>query len=166
MDVSTLSRSYTVRVLTEDDTDAVYALCAENPLFYQHCPPFVTRQSIADDRKALPPGKTYADKYYIGFFRQDALVAVMDLILAYPNAETAFVGFFMMKKGDQGKGTGSAITAECFDRLHQLGFRHIRLGFVKSNPQSEAFWLKNGFVRTGAESKQASYTIVIAQKEL
>ena len=36
------------------------------------------------------------DKYYLGFFAGDELVAVMDLILNYPKADIAFIGFFMM----------------------------------------------------------------------
>lgn len=34
------------------------------------------------------------------------------------------------------------------------------------NPQSEAFWKKNGFRKTGAESKQETYTVVAMQRDL
>ena len=40
-----------------------------------------TAQSIVDDMNALPPRTTYDDKYYIGYFEGEKLVAVMDLIL-------------------------------------------------------------------------------------
>lgn len=45
--------------------------------------------------EALPPNKSYDDKYYIGFFENDSLVASMDLVLGYPTEEITFIGFFM-----------------------------------------------------------------------
>ena len=70
------------------DIEKIYAMASQNTLFYQYHPPFVTWQSILDDMSALPPGKTMADKFYIGFFDGAALVAVVDMILAYPNEST------------------------------------------------------------------------------
>jgi GNAT superfamily N-acetyltransferase len=54
--------------------------------------------SIRADMAALPPRKAVEDKYYLGFYEEDRLIAVMDLILGFPKEETAFVGFFMMNK--------------------------------------------------------------------
>ena len=46
-------------------------------------------------------------KYYIGFFENSMLVAIMDLIDGYPNSNSAFIGFFMMSRTLQGVGIGS-----------------------------------------------------------
>ena len=67
-DLSVLSRKYAVRVLGEADAGAVFALCRENRLYYEYCPPFVTPESVRADMHALPPGKGPEDKYYCGFF--------------------------------------------------------------------------------------------------
>lgn len=166
MDIQKLTAKYKVRRLKESDIDAVYEIMKGNPLYFQHCPPMATQQSILEDMKALPPRTTYDDKYYIGFYQEDCLVAVMDLILNYPNTDTAFIGFFMMNKAFQGKGLGTEVIEECFKNLKAEGYQHIRLGFVKGNPQSEAFWRKNGFERTGVEDIQERYTVVVLQKEL
>lgn len=133
-------------------------------MFYHYCPPDVTRESILADMKALPPRTTYEDKYYIGYFDREKLVAVMDLILRYPNEETAFVGLFMREKGSQGQGIGSAIVEECFSFLGSIGYRFIRLGFAKGNPQSGAFWRKNGFTRTGVEADNENYVMVVMER--
>lgn len=87
------SKRYRVRRMGRGDVTDVYLLCRENGLYYQYCPPFVTEQGILDDMGALPPGKGMEDKYYIGYYRGEELVAVMDLIMAYPDGETAFIGF-------------------------------------------------------------------------
>ena len=166
MDIQKLIARFEVRKLKESDIHAVYKVMQDNPLYFQHCPPMATEQSILDDMKALPPRTTYDDKYYIGFFEEDNLVAVMDLILHFPNRETAFIGFFMLNKKVQGKGLGTEIIKECSETLKEEGYQYIRLGFVKGNPQSEAFWMKNGFIKTGVEDVQERYTVVILQKEL
>ncbi len=161
-----LSKQYRVRTLTDSDVAAVYAFCRETPLYYQYCPPFVTEDSIRADMTALPPRKTMEDKYYLGFFEGDRLAAVMDLILGFPKEETAFVGFFMMYKAIQGKGIGTALMQEVYAYLKQCGFNFVRLGFAKGNPQSEHFWLKNGFERTGVEAQNEGYVVVVMEKEL
>ena len=66
----------------------------KSKLFYEFHQPFVTRESILDDRNALPPGKSKEDKAYIGLFDGDTLVAVMDLILGYPTEEIVWIGIF------------------------------------------------------------------------
>ena len=166
MNIQEWTTKFEIRKLNESDIDAVYKIMQGNPLYFQHCPPMATHKSILDDMKALPPRTTCDDKYYIGFYKEDCLVAVMDLILNFPNKETVFIGFFMMNKEFQGKGLGTEIIKECFKSLKAEGYQYIRLGFAKGNPQSEAFWMKNGFERTGVEDVQERYTVVVLQKEL
>ena len=98
-----LSNAYNVRMLTADDIDEIYKLCCKNPLFYEYHPPFVTYDSILEDMSALPPNKTMDDKYYIGFFSDEGLVAIMDLIIGYPKDDIVLIGFFMTDKTIQEK---------------------------------------------------------------
>ncbi len=166
MEIQKLSVEYEVRKLNDADIEKVYEVMQGNPQYFQYCPPMATAQSIADDMKALPPRTTYEDKYYVGYFMDGILVAVMDLILNFPNKETAFIGFFMMNKDFQGKGIGTEIFNECCFALKKEGYQFVRLGFAKGNTQSEAFWIKNGFARTGVEDKQEHYTVVVMEKQL
>lgn len=145
MDLHLLSKSYTVRKLDEADVDAIFELMRKNEIFYKYHPPFVTKESILEDMKALPPQKSYEDKYYIGFFEDETLVANMDLILSYPTEQIAFIGFFMTDVQYQNKGIGSKIIREVCACFKSLGYTKVRLGVDKGNPQSYAFWLKNQF---------------------
>lgn len=90
----------------------------------------------------------------------------MDLICHYPNAKTAFMGFFMMNCRYQGRGIGSAIIAESLSYLKKLGFSAVRLGYRKENAQIEHFWRKNEFAPTGIETDNGQGTIVVLQKQL
>ena len=164
MEIALLSSVYHVKQIEEADIQKVYDLCKSNPLYYQHCPPFVTVDNIKEDLMALPKGKTLEDKYYVGFYSDTTLVAVMDIISGYPNAETAFIGFFMMNQQIQGKGVGTAIITEACQYFKKAGYSFARLGFAKGNPQSEAFWTKNHFEKTGMEVKAEGYVIVVMQR--
>ncbi len=125
IDIAALSSKYTVRRLTVDDLERIYTLSLGNPLFFQYCPPFVTRERILEDMSALPPRMTPADKYYVGFFQDDKLIAVMDLITNYPDTHTVFIGLFMMEKSEQGRGIGSAIVSECAHYFKSVGGHYI-----------------------------------------
>jgi RimJ/RimL family protein N-acetyltransferase len=166
MNISLLSTKYKVRKIEEQDISIVYNLCIKNTLYYKFCPPMVTEQSIRDDMLALPKGKCHEDKLYIGFYDNGKLILVMDLILEYPNKETAYIGFFMMNVETQSKGSGTNIIFEVCVALKQAGFLYVTLGYVKGNPQCEAFWLKNKFTQTGVETKSDSYTIVVMERVL
>ena len=72
----------------------------------------------------------------------------------------------MMEHEYQGKGVGSKIIEECVTYLKRLGFKYICLAYAKGNSQSEAFWMKNSFYKTGDESENEGYTAVYMQREL
>ncbi len=166
IDPSILSKSFSVCPLTEEDAETVYLLCRENTLYYQHCPPFVTPDSIRRDMKALPPGKQPEDKYYLGYFSGETLIAVLDLISGYPDPETAFIGFFMTGLSLQRQGTGSRIIRELCEALKGMSYREVRLCWVRGNPQAEAFWHKNGFSETGVSYNTDGYTVIVGAKKL
>ena len=166
MNIALLSAQYEVKRISESDLPAVLALCEGNPQFYVHRPPAVSIEGIQSDLTALPPGKTPEDKYYLGFFDQTQLLAVMDLILQYPNQETAFIGFFMLDRRFQGQGLGSSILSGCFRTFKNAGFSKVRLGYAKGNSQAKAFWTSQQFLPTGEESVQEHYTSVVMEKEL
>lgn len=166
MNLFELSLQYDVRKLTEKDIEIILELSVENPLFFQFCPPQVTRKSIREDMNVLPPDVDRENKYYIGFFEKEKLVAVMDLILGYPERNAAFIGLFMMRKSKQGQGIGSSIVSDCAGLLRNQGYQKIRLAYAKGNPQSERFWKKNGFEHTGEEMEKDGYTAVLMERIL
>ena len=169
MNYINFSKSYHVRMLTERDIPLILALCEKNTQFYEHCPPFVTEESIRDDMCALPQRKMDEpqDKYYLGFFDDaEQLVAVMDFIDHYPTEQSCFIGFFMMERSVQGHGIGSRIITELCTYLHSLGYEYIRLGYVDGNKQSESFWKKNQFTDIGLRNHTQDYTVVVMNRML
>ena len=152
MELYHLSEEYFVRKLNDNDIDMIYNLSSGNTLFYRFHPPFVTKESIMEDMQALPPNKGYDDKFYIGFFKNNRLVAVMDFICDYPDEKVIFIGLFMTDSKCQGKGIGTRIINDCCSYWKSLNYKKVRLGVDKGNPQSDAFWRKNYFVKISEDS--------------
>lgn len=166
MQLDKLSRCYSVRRLNEEDALKIYELYLSNPQYFEAMSDAPTLDGVKADLTALPPNKTYENKYYLGFYENENLIAVMDLILAFPNQRTAFIGLFMVHATQQGREVGSRIITDTLAYLKSLGYSACRLGYVKTNSQSKAFWQKNGFIPTGVESNQEKYTIILMEKKL
>ena len=164
MDIAGLSSKYDVKELGDSDIHDILNLCRENKLYYEYCPPMVTEESIKKDMTTLPPNTKISDKYYIGFYNEEKLIAVMDLIDGYPEQKIAYIGFFMTNVTIQKRGVGSEIISELCDYLKQKGFASIRLAWVKGNPQAEHFWLKNKFVILKETTSNVSDSVILAER--
>ncbi|MGQ7462326.1 GNAT family N-acetyltransferase [Streptococcus suis] len=165
MKISQFSTHYKVRKLTEADLEQVLALYQTNPLYYKHFPPLPSLESLANDLVDCPPGKSLSDKYFLGFWEHNRLVAILDLIDGYPTAEIAYIGLFMVDANLSCQGLGSRIMAELLPQL-VTRFKKVRLGYAESNPQSSYFWSKVGFCPTGEVKEIAGKTIIIAEHAL
>lgn len=164
MDLERLSVEYSIRKMQDINIPQIYMICEGNPIYYQHCPPKVTIESIKRDMTMLPPGKKGEDKFYLGFYKQDTLIAVIDLLQDYPEKNIAYIGFFMMDSKQQGKGIGTKIITDICQYLNVCGYEKTQLGYAKGNAQSETFWLKNGFVKTGREVQADGYVIICMER--
>lgn len=167
LDPAIFSDEYAVRELTSADVPAVLRLMQGNTLYFRYCggDAVPSEASILRDMSIVPGNKTLEDKYYVGFFRDETLAAIMDLIDGYPENDIAFVGFFMMNASLQGTGEGTKIISRLCTKLKALGIGRIRLGIDKGNPQSTHFWKKNGF-RVIREVPQERGTILLAERIL
>lgn len=104
MNFESIFTPYKARKLTEADIPGILNLYSENTEYFKHCPPNPNSKTVKEDLAALPPAKEAADKYFIGIFDGDSLIAVLDLIDRYPDNRTAFIGLFMVLKSLQRKG--------------------------------------------------------------
>lgn len=166
MNIDKISSKYYVSKLEDRDIDAIYNLCKRNTLYYSFCPPMITIDGIREDMDALPLGKTKDDKYYLGYYKNNDLIAVIDLIDGYPNSKTLYIGFFMVDVDNQEKGIGSSIIDElCFFAINN-NFNRIELAWVKGNPQAEHFWLKNQFIPIREGVSNTNFNVIVAQRNL
>ena len=164
-DISRFSTKYSVRYMDDSDIDEILDLCLENRQYYQYCGKQPSKELIINDLHITPPNTSADAKYYVGFYQNGTLVAIMDFIDGYPDDETAYIGFFMMNKQLQGNQIGTGIIQEICQYVKETGIREIQLGIDKGNPQSTHFWRKNGFFVI-REIEQEGGTILAARKIL
>ena len=164
-DLTKLSTQYRVRFMSDSDADALLAFCLQNDQYYRYCGKQPSRELILHDMHITPPDTPKEAKYYVGFYEGDILVAIMDLIDGYPDSDTAFIGFFMMNRQLQGRRIGTHIIQELCLYLKETGLRRVLLAIDKDNPQSNAFWAKNGF-SVIREAEHEKGTILVAEKGL
>ena len=164
-DLSKLSTQYHVRPMHDADADAILAFCLQNDQYYRYCGKQPSRELILHDLRITPPHTSADAKYYVGLYDGEILVAILDLIDGYPDSETAFIGFFMMNRQLQGRQIGTRIIQELCLYLKETGLKRVLLGIDKDNPQSNAFWAKNGF-SVIREVEQEEGTILVAEKNL
>ena len=151
--------------MNDEDVDVIFELCKGNSEYYKWCSKQNSKELILHDLHITPPGIDINDKYYVGFYDNDELVAIMDLIDGYPEKDIAFIGFFMMNANRQGSGRGSALIDGLFAYLKDIGKTEVQLGIDADNPQSTHFWKKNGF-ETIREIINEEGTILYARRLL
>ena len=166
MYIKLISNRYHVRKSLEEDVPDIYRLCCGNSMYYEYCPPFVTEKRIKEDMVTFPPNTTIDDKYYVGFYDDNKLIAVMDLINGYPEDHIAFIGFFMTDSTIQGKGIGSNIISHLCSYLKSQNYNSIRLAWIKGNPQAEHFWLKNEFIMIRETLSTTADSVILAERFL
>lgn len=76
-------------------------------------------------------------------------VGVLDLMLDYPEPETAQIVLLLFRESCQGLGYGKETTAAVEAALAARGFRALRLSVVDENTDARAFWERLGFAAVG-----------------
>lgn len=157
-DIQNFSNRFQIKELTKNDMDDVLIFCQNNTIYYHYHPVMLDKKQLLDDLFSLPPKTKRKDKYLVGFYEKETLIAILDLIDGYPFKDYAYIGFFMVNKEYQGLGIGSLLIEELIHYIKGQGYQAMRLAVDKGNPQSYTFWTKHHFQKTGEEVHDGIYT--------
>ncbi|WP_229028490.1 hypothetical protein [Anaerococcus vaginalis] len=91
--IKNMSKTYNVEKLTENDIETIYRLCQGNKLYYRYCQAEISREQILRDLYLRPEGVHEDDKYYLGFFKDELLVAVLDILKAIQTKKSVLLAF-------------------------------------------------------------------------
>jgi len=166
MKITKLSKRYLVKKLGEEDIGDIFSLCEKNKEYYEYCPPMITESLVKEDMYALPENKTLDDKYYVGLYDSEKLIAILDLIEKYPDENTIFIGLLMLDIDIQNKGIGSLIFNDLCEYLKDIGYKYIRLAWILDNKKAKHFWLKNGFEIIKQTKDYNNHSVELAQRSL
>lgn len=147
--------------LNEKDVYALLELYRSNPQFLDLSKSVCSLKSIEADMLRTPSGVVLDQKFYLGIYENNKLIAVCDLILDYPNNMEAWIGLFMVEGKEQNNGKGTVILQSIENMLASAGISHVELGVIDKNNQGLSFWKKNGY-----SQKSKNQDVLVLEKEL
>lgn len=159
LNIQALSTDYDVRRIKEEDISDVYHLCKSNYKYYEYLGKIPTMESLTEIISTLPGNSTVNNKFFVGIYDDNRLIAVMDLITGYPEDDDAFIGWFMVEASLQGQGIGSRIFADVRAAMKGQGYDYLSLGCIKENADAITFWEAQGFKSTGEEVDHGDYIV-------
>ncbi len=157
--IETLSADYDVRRITEEDISDVYNLCRSNIRYYRSIGLRPSKQRLTEVITELPDTADISRKYFVGFYKEDELVALLDLITGYPSKDSAFIGWFTVDADSQRKGIGSQIFADIRATMKAQGFNNLKVVCPAASEEVITFWEKQGFSKDGSEEKPDSVSM-------
>ena len=96
---------------------------------------------LKDNVKRLFFGFSKENKYFVGYFYENQLIAILDYLIGYPNSNTIFIGLFMVDASFQRKGMGRFIIKEFIQYYSSYS---IQLAWLTNNIPAEKFWANLG----------------------
>jgi len=164
LDIQSLGTSYDVRNITAADIADVVSLARSNRRYYRALgirPSRSRLTEIVSNVSAEANSHEGAEAHFVGFYdEEDDLVAVLDLICGYPEADDAYIGWFMVDADLQGQGVGSSIFADVRASMKAQGYDRLELKCPKVSDSAREFWESQGFSLTGSEEFNGDYDVV------
>lgn len=162
LDIKSFSSEYDVRKINADDITDVYRLCKSNKHFYRYLGRVATKESLTEVISNVSSAED--GKFFVGFYDNDKLIAIVDLIVGYPDKDGAFIGWYVVDAQLQRNGIGSQIFADIRATLNSIGISKISLGCVKENENAMAFWQGLDFKQTQDEKRIGKHTVVTCER--
>lgn len=162
---------YNINKITDKEYEDLYMLEQTNTYYFscEQDHPVTYEEAIAGI-SALPPNTKYEQKFYIGFYKNGQLEAIMDYIEGYPILDTVFIGLFMIDGNKSRKGIGSKIISNYIEVLRKNQVKNIKLGCIAENIQSFPFWKSMGFKEVDRvvtkEDGRKDWNLIVMQKEV
>jgi len=159
-------KDYQVNRISDTNIQEVFELCKKNERYYKYLKEDATLDGVKNIMKELPPNTEIKNKYFIGFYKSNKLIAILDLIDGYPKKNQAFIGLFMIADTLQGQGIGKSIILDLIKFLKSKNFTACNLGVIEDNIEAISFWSKVGFVTTGQIYNHDKYNVVMMNYKL
>lgn len=104
----------------------------------------VTRQDCIE---TIEYGKNFPeDMYYsIGFSLNGEVIALLSIFEGYPEADTLYIGLFLMNEKFKRKLIGTKIISSIIDESFNAQYNTIKLSVQDNNISGCSFWRKLGF---------------------
>ena len=97
----------------------------------------------------VPPGCDATQSLRLGVFERANLIAISEMAMGYPDAQTAYLGFLLVAPQARGRSIGPFVLRYLQSRALERGATAICLSVLAANPRAHTFWAREGFAPTG-----------------
>lgn len=117
---------YEVKMLQASDAEAILILQKGHPNYHTYLLDHpVTKADILTDLTSLPDRSRAADKFYLGFYQDKKLIALVDIVLSFPDNLSAWLGLIMVDQALVKQGIGQTIIKALKHALKREGFKQL-----------------------------------------
>jgi len=159
-----LSNALILRLLRGEPAEMAALQCVLEaaPAYYQSVTGAPPCGALAQSMfTALPPDKSYDDKFVWGLYAGDAMIGCADVIRGYPVRDAAVIGLLLLAEPWQRRGLGRAFATLVENAIVTWNeISTLRLGVAVSNPGAQVFWRQMGYLETG-ETKRAGPDVMV-----
>ncbi|KRN89810.1 GNAT family N-acetyltransferase [Ligilactobacillus ceti] len=162
---------YQVRVLTDADQEQIFNLQKQHPNYHATFQKAtLTAEMVLADLTTLPPGCQMQQKFYLGIFKEEKLVAILDLVLGYPENQAVWLGLLMLDESELNHGLGTKIIQKVCQTLKREGYQSLGTAVAVDQVAALNFFMQQEFVLVAEQTienhDQKPVSIVILVKEL
>jgi diamine N-acetyltransferase len=154
---------FDVRPLLASDVPALEVLFDADPEYFEING---RRFPVEEMRTALPPGRSFDDKFAYVLERDGRPEGMIDVIRGYPEPDVWYLGFIFLSVGVRGGGQGRRCLRALYDWVRAQGGTAIRLGVVEPNLKARHLYATEGFTfeamrEVDPEAKRMRRTLVL-----
>ena len=144
---------YEILPITKENHIGVWSIYETNQDFFMLTEgKEATPTGIIESITAVPDGFGMEDKNFVGLWKDDKPIAVLDFLVGYPNSDCVWVGLLLVHGSLKGKSIGTEIMNAVIAATQTVGIKNIMLGVIATNTRGIDFWRKLGFVQTGVSN--------------
>ncbi len=163
-------KNYKIIPITEENIEEAFQLMRSNTYFYSKTQFHeLTLEECREDITALPPDTTIDQKFFLGIYEEDRMIAVLDYLEGYPTKDTAFIGLFMLDNEIHGMGIGKNIIDAFIRSAKENQYIKVKLGCFETNEIGHRVWSKLGFEKereTKREVDGRELNLIVMQRPL
>ncbi|MEL7657499.1 MAG: GNAT family N-acetyltransferase [Bacillota bacterium] len=137
-----------MKELSKEKTNLVEELCEKcSDYFILHYGLPASEKEIDEIFIALPPNKSFDDKFVLGIYRFDELIGLVDIVKDFPTVGEWMLGLMLITPEERGSGLGRAVHEALVIWAKELGAESFRIGVIEDNHKGFAFWSSLGYTK-------------------
>lgn len=146
---------FEVRQLSHQDEDQIYALQQKQRAFFNLILDHkLTKREAVADLDEVASEAAAAQKYYLGLFQANQLVATLDLTIDYPLPQLVWLGQYFVDDDVITNDQRAEILTTTLDTLKSLDAVQVQLLVLKADQASQDFYAAQKFEQVSATRTQ------------